>query len=72
MSRSLFDVNVYGLLDTSRQFLPLIRQSHGRLINIGSVAGKLATQGYGIYSASKFALEAFSDALRVELATVGT
>lgn len=62
-----FEVNVFGLIKTTQTFLPLIRQGQGRVINIGSIGGKLATPFVGPYSASKFALEALTDALRIEL-----
>jgi len=64
----MFDVNVFGLAMISRRFIPLLRKCKGsRLINIASVAGRLSGQGLGAYAASKFAVEALSDALRREL-----
>src|SRR5688572_3013149 len=60
-----------GKLAVTQAFLPLIRQAHGRIINISSVGGQLATPFNGAYSATKFALEALSDALRLELASWG-
>jgi short-subunit dehydrogenase len=68
----MFDVNVYGVIRLIRAVVPLMRQqSSGRIINIGSISGKMATPANGAYSASKFALEALSDALRLELAPFG-
>jgi len=64
----VLDVNVLGIIRCSQVFLPFLRESAGRIINIGSVAGKIVPPLYGIYSASKFAVEAISDALRLELA----
>lgn len=61
------DVNVLGVLRCSKAFIPLLRASKGRVINVGSVAGKIVPPLYGIYSASKYALEAITDALRMEL-----
>lgn len=69
--RRQFDVNVLGQLAVAQAMLPLLRASHGRIINIGSVAGRSAMPLTGPYSASKFALEAISDALRVELLPAG-
>jgi NAD(P)-dependent dehydrogenase (short-subunit alcohol dehydrogenase family) len=65
--RSQFEVNVIGLLAATQAFLPLLRQGRGRVVNIGSVLGRLAIPFMGAYSASKFALEGLTDALRIEL-----
>jgi len=62
-----FRVNVFGVIAVTQQFLPLLRIAQGRIINISSVNGELSIPTSGIYSASKFALEAISDALRMEL-----
>ena len=62
-----FEVNVIGQITVTQAFLPLVRQGHGRLVNIGSLAGRVAMPFIGAYSASKFAMEALTDALRVEL-----
>ena len=62
-----FDVNVYGPHRLVRAVLPHMRdREDGTIINISSVAGRVVTPGGGVYSASKFALEAMSDALRTE------
>ena len=65
--RQVFDVNVFGALAVTQAFLPQIRAAHGRLVFIGSIAGRLAIPFIGPYSSSKFALRALTDALRVEL-----
>lgn len=66
--RQQFEVNLFGLQDLTNRLIPLFReQGYGRIINVSSVVGRLALPFMGIYSASKFALEAVSDALRVEL-----
>jgi NAD(P)-dependent dehydrogenase (short-subunit alcohol dehydrogenase family) len=65
--RGVFDVNVFGLVSVTKTFLPLLRHSKGRIINIGSVAGLFSTPGLGTYSATKFAVRALSDSLRREL-----
>lgn len=68
----MFDVNVFGALRMIRAVVPHMRaQRSGRIVNISSIAGKLSTPVNGIYSATKFALEALSDALRLELASFG-
>ena len=65
--RRVFDVNVFGLLAVTRALIPLLRQAKGRIVNIGSISGRSAMPFMSPYAASKFALEAISDALRVEL-----
>ena len=70
--QQMFDVNVCGMIRMIRAVVPHMRERGvGRIINIGSVSGKLVTPANGAYSASKFALEALSDALRLELAPFG-
>jgi NAD(P)-dependent dehydrogenase (short-subunit alcohol dehydrogenase family) len=63
-----FRVNVIGTLAVTRAFLPLIRQATGRIVNISSINGLFAVPFSGVYCATKFALEALSDSLRMELA----
>jgi NAD(P)-dependent dehydrogenase (short-subunit alcohol dehydrogenase family) len=65
--RLQFEVNVLGQVSMIQAFLSLLRQAHGRIINISSTSGLHALPILGPYSASKFALEALSDSLRVEL-----
>ena len=60
-------VNVYGALAVTQAFLPLLRQATGRIVNMSSISGLAASPFLGPYAASKFALEALSDALRLEL-----
>ena len=64
----IFDVNVYGPYRITKAFAPLLIESKGRVINIGSIAGVQTRSFYGPYSMSKHALEAFTDALAIELA----
>jgi NADP-dependent 3-hydroxy acid dehydrogenase YdfG len=67
-----FQTNVFGLLRVTRAFLPRMRaRGAGRLINVSSVVGRVVFPGMGVYSATKFAVEALSDALRMELAGFG-
>ncbi len=63
----VYGVNTFGLLRMTKAFIPLVRESKGRIINIGSVAGLLATAGASTYAGTKHALEGISDALRREL-----
>jgi NAD(P)-dependent dehydrogenase (short-subunit alcohol dehydrogenase family) len=66
--RNVFEVNVFGVVETTRQFLGMLRDSKGRVINIGSIAGDMGQMpGWTQYTASKHALEAFSDGLRTEM-----
>jgi NAD(P)-dependent dehydrogenase (short-subunit alcohol dehydrogenase family) len=65
--RRQFEVNVFGQLAVTQAFLPLLRKATGRIVNIGSIGGRLASPFIGPYSASKFAMEALTDALRIEL-----
>lgn len=73
--RQQFEVNLFGLLDVTQAFLPLLgtdrRFPPGRIINISSVSGQIAYPFMGAYAASKHALEALSDALRRELLLYG-
>ncbi|KAK7871246.1 hypothetical protein R5R35_007535 [Gryllus longicercus] len=63
----LFDVNALGPLRVSKAFLPLLRQTRGRLVNVTSVSGRAVSgPGMGVYGMSKFAAEALTDYLRVE------
>jgi NAD(P)-dependent dehydrogenase (short-subunit alcohol dehydrogenase family) len=68
---AVMEVNYFGVVAITQKFLPLIRQHKGRIINISSVAGFAAGATVGVYSASKFALEALTDSLRRELTPLG-
>jgi NAD(P)-dependent dehydrogenase (short-subunit alcohol dehydrogenase family) len=65
--REQLEVNLFGHLAVTQSFLPLIRRGRGRVVNVGSIGGRLVLPLHGAYSASKFAIEAVSDALRLEL-----
>lgn len=70
--RRQFETNVFGLLRLTQLVLPAMRaQRAGRIVNIGSMGGKLTFPGGGAYHASKYAVEALSDALRFEVAGFG-
>jgi NAD(P)-dependent dehydrogenase (short-subunit alcohol dehydrogenase family) len=62
-----FEVNVIGLVAVTQACLPLLRRGPGRIVNIGSVAGRSPLPGSGAYDASKHAVEAITDVLRMEL-----
>jgi NAD(P)-dependent dehydrogenase (short-subunit alcohol dehydrogenase family) len=65
--RRQFDVNVVGQLAATQAFLPALRRARGRIVNMSSVSGLIASPLLGAYATSKFALEALSDVLRLEL-----
>jgi NAD(P)-dependent dehydrogenase (short-subunit alcohol dehydrogenase family) len=65
--RQLLEVNSIAPLRMIQACLPLLRETHGRIVNVSSMNGTMALPMVGAYSASKFALEALSDTLRVEL-----
>jgi NAD(P)-dependent dehydrogenase (short-subunit alcohol dehydrogenase family) len=65
--QKVLDVNVIGMARVTRAFLPLIRKSKGRVVNIASIAGRIAGPGLAIYSLSKHSVVAFSTALRREM-----
>jgi len=71
-AQALFDVNVFGVLRVTRAVLPAMRrQRDGLIINIGSILGRVTFPFFGIYGASKFAVEALTDSLRYELSQLG-
>ncbi len=67
----VFQVNVIGVQAVTQALIPQLRRARGRIVNISSGNGKLSFPFGGAYSASKFALEALSDALRMEVAPWG-
>lgn len=69
--RSQLEVNVVGQVAVTQALLPLLKAARGTIINVTSVGGRVAMPVIGAYNASKFAMEALSDVLRVELAPFG-
>lgn len=70
--RAQFETNVFGMLAMCRAALPSMRaQGWGKLVNISSMGGEFVFPGGGVYHATKYAIEALSDALRYELAGFG-
>src|SRR4051812_39305998 len=65
--RRTIEVNTTGQLAGTKPFLPLLRRSQGRIVNMSSIGGRVAQPFAGPYVASKYALEAVNDVLRVEL-----
>jgi len=69
---ALFDVNVFGVQRTLRAVLPIFRkQGDGLVVNIGSILGRVTFPFFGLYGASKFAIEALTDSYRYELSKLG-
>jgi NAD(P)-dependent dehydrogenase (short-subunit alcohol dehydrogenase family) len=65
--RAQFEVNCFGAIALTQAALPLLRLQPSRIVFVGSISGRLAVPYLAAYSASKFALRAFADALRIEL-----
>ena len=69
--RTMMAVNVVGLMGVTRALLPALREAAGRIVNISSISGLVALPGVSGYAASKHAVEAITDSLRVELEPFG-
>jgi NADP-dependent 3-hydroxy acid dehydrogenase YdfG len=70
--RDLFETNFFGLVRMTQAILPLLRaQRSGHIFNIGSISGVIGTPTAGFYSASKHAVEGFSEALASEVESLG-
>ncbi len=69
--RRQLEVNVIGQVAVTQALLPALRRARGRIVNVGSIAGRSAIPFLAPYAASKFAVEAITDCLRLELAPWG-
>ncbi|MCW8850963.1 MAG: SDR family NAD(P)-dependent oxidoreductase, partial [Melioribacteraceae bacterium] len=69
--RNLMEVNVIGLMAVTKSFIPLLKSTKGRIVNIGSTSSFFSSPGASAYSGSKFAVRAISDSLRLELKHLG-
>lgn len=67
----MFGANVFGVIDMCQTFLPQLLLAKGTIVNVGSVAGHIPLPFMSTYSASKAALYAFSESLRIEIAPLG-
>jgi NAD(P)-dependent dehydrogenase (short-subunit alcohol dehydrogenase family) len=71
-AKKLFGTNVFGLMGVTRAVLPHMRRQHsGHIINLSSVGGYVGYPGWGVYGATKFAVEGISEALAAEVAPLG-
>lgn len=70
--REIFEANVFGWHDLTRQVIPVMRaQGHGHIVNCSSVLGLVVAPWRSAYNSSKFALEALTDTLRIEMRDTG-
>ena len=65
--RRQFEVNVFGTVAVTQAMLPMLRSARGRIVTIGSIAGRAAPPYFGPYAATKHALEGITDSLRMEV-----
>lgn len=71
-ARAVFDTNVFGILNVLRAVLPTMRaQRSGRIVNLSSIGGFTGSAGWGVYCATKFAVEGLSEALAHEVGPLG-
>jgi len=69
--KKLFAVNVFGLVQMTQKFLPLLRKTQGTVINVGSISGRIAGPFLSPYAGSKHAVRGITDSLRRELLPFG-
>ena len=69
--RRMMDTNVLGLMYMTHAALPHLLASRGTVVNVSSVAGRIVSRGSGVYNASKWAVNAFSESLRQEVTERG-
>lgn len=70
--RKQFDTNVFGLMAVTRAFIPQMRErGSGKILNVSSVGGRMTLPFFGVYNATKYAVESLSDAMRMELKPFG-
>jgi len=65
--KHIADVNLWGMIDVTKTFLPLVKKARGRVVNFSSVCGRISQTTHAAYSVTKFGVQAFSDALRREM-----
>ncbi|XP_020611545.1 retinol dehydrogenase 3-like isoform X1 [Orbicella faveolata] len=65
--KKVADVNLWGVMDVTKTFLPLVKKAKGRVVFVGSVAGVVSPQAFSPYCITKYGVEAFADSLRREM-----
>ncbi|XP_020611164.1 retinol dehydrogenase 7-like [Orbicella faveolata] len=70
-SKHIADINMWGMIDVTKTFLPLVKKARGRVVNISSVVGRVSPPNTSSYCVTKYGVQAFSDALRREMAPWG-
>ncbi len=70
MKRSV-DINLWGVVSVTKAFLPLLKQTKGRVVNVASAWGRVAIPGISSYCIAKYGVQAFSDSLRNEMRHFG-
>ncbi|NWX86811.1 BDH protein, partial [Nothoprocta ornata] len=65
--KEVAEINLWGTVRVTKAFLPLIRRAKGRVVNVASMLGRMASPSRSCYCISKFGVEAFSDCLRQEM-----
>lgn len=70
-SKRIANVNLWGLIDVTKTFLPLVKKTRGRVVNMSSMLGRVALPNVSSYCITKYGVQAFSDALRREMSPWG-
>ena len=69
--KKIVDINLWGMVSVTKAFLPLLKRTKGRVVNVASTSGRVSTPGLAAYCISKYGVEAFSDSLRNEMRHFG-
>lgn len=69
--KNLYEINLFGPIHLIQKFLPTLRKTKGRIVNVGSISGRISTPFLAPYSSSKFALRSMTDSLRREVLPLG-
>ena len=69
--KKMLDINLWGMVSVTKAFLPLLKRTKGRIVNVASSSGRVSIPGAAAYCMSKYGVEAFSDSLRNEMRHFG-
>lgn len=69
--KRVVDINLWGVVSITKAFLPLLKRTQGRVVNVASSSGRVSSPGAAAYCISKYGVEAFSDSLRNEMRYFG-